>query len=154
SVELASSFAVGRYAITRDQYDQFIKATGWAYDNGCYTESSGRYALKSELSFRSPGFHQDGRHPVVCVSWNDADAYVKWLSEKTGKSYRLLTEAEREYVTRAGSSSPYWWGDTARPDRANYYLDQSNSAESAKAKLANAGSKVGVFSNEPSPTNG
>ena len=115
-----NGFAVGRYAITRDQFDEFVKATGRLYDDGCYVESVGKWALRPELSFRSPGFPQDGRHPVVCVNWDDANAYVKWLSAKTGKTYRLLTEAEREYVARAGTSSPYWWGVTVRPDQANY----------------------------------
>ena len=158
SVEVASNFAVGRYAITRDQYEQFVKTTGRLYDNGCNVESSDgkEFIPNPALSFQSPGFRQDGRHPVVCVNWDDAHAYVKWLSEKTGKPYRLLTEAEREYVTRAGTSSPYWWGDTARPEQANYYLEQSGSdpMESTKAKLASVGNKVGALSAVPSPAKG
>jgi formylglycine-generating enzyme required for sulfatase activity len=137
-----SSFAVGRYAITRDQFDEFVKATGVLYANGCYAESeSGHYwKLQPELTFRSPGFPQDGRHPVVCVNWEDAHAYVKWLSAKTGKPYRLLTEAEREYVARGGTSFPYWWGVTARPDQANYDPSQppAGSQGSGKERVASA----------------
>jgi formylglycine-generating enzyme required for sulfatase activity len=61
-----------------------------------------------------------GRRPVINVSWDDANAYVAWLSRKTGKNYRLLSEAEREYVTRAGSTTPFWWGATISPQLANY----------------------------------
>ncbi|MGA7326727.1 MAG: formylglycine-generating enzyme family protein [Rhodomicrobium sp.] len=54
------------------------------------------------------------------MSWNDAKAFVAWLSQKTGRSYRLLSEAEREYVTRAGTTTPFWWGSTITPEQANY----------------------------------
>jgi formylglycine-generating enzyme required for sulfatase activity len=75
---------------------------------------------QSARSWRSPGFYQDDRHPVVCVNWDDAKAYAAWLSEKTGRSYRLLYEAEREYVTRAGAATPLWWGSSITPMLANY----------------------------------
>jgi len=67
-----------------------------------------------------------GSMPVIDVSWNDAKAYVAWLSRKTGKEYRLLTEAEREYVTRAGTATPFWWGETMTTDQANYDGNYSN----------------------------
>jgi formylglycine-generating enzyme required for sulfatase activity len=54
------------------------------------------------------------------VNWEDAKAFVEWLSRKTGKPYRLLTEAEREYVARAGTTTPYWWGSTISTSQANY----------------------------------
>ena len=61
-----------------------------------------------------------GRRPVINVSWDDAKAYVAWLSNKTGKTYRLLSEAEREYVTRAGTTTPFWWGSSISTSQANY----------------------------------
>jgi formylglycine-generating enzyme required for sulfatase activity len=54
---------------------------------------------------------------VINVNWNDAKA---WLSRKTGKTYRLLSEAEREYVARAGTTTPFWWGSPITPKHANY----------------------------------
>ncbi len=60
------------------------------------------------------------RYPIVGVSWNDAQDYGKWLSKKTGKSYRLLSEAEFEYSARAGTTTRYWWGDTISTGQANY----------------------------------
>jgi formylglycine-generating enzyme required for sulfatase activity len=57
---------------------------------------------------------------VVCVNWNDAKAYVAWLSSQTGKTYRLLSEAEREYVARAGTNTPFGWGSAISPTQANY----------------------------------
>src|SRR5207302_6940801 len=61
-----------------------------------------------------------GRQPVINMSWDDAKAYLAWLSRKTGKSYRLLSETEREYVTRAGRSTPFWWGPSISTSQANY----------------------------------
>ena len=65
-----------------------------------------------------------GEQPVINVNWHDAQAYVKWLRERTGQAYRLLSEAEWEYVCRAGSTTPYWWGETLTPEQANYGLVQ------------------------------
>jgi formylglycine-generating enzyme required for sulfatase activity len=61
-----------------------------------------------------------GRMPTINVSWDDAKVYLAWLSRKTGKSYRLLSESEREYVTRANTNTPFWWGKSASTDQANY----------------------------------
>ncbi|MGB9164126.1 MAG: formylglycine-generating enzyme family protein, partial [Rhodomicrobium sp.] len=67
-----------------------------------------------------PGFSQDDSHPVVCVNWDDAKAYAEWLSDKTGKAYRLPSEGEWEYACRAGIITPFWWGSSISTDRANY----------------------------------
>jgi formylglycine-generating enzyme required for sulfatase activity len=70
----------------------------------------GQWRNDSTLSWNNPGFEQTAEHPVVCVSWEDARAYAKWLREKTGRSYRLLTEAEYEYIVRADSTTAFAWG--------------------------------------------
>jgi formylglycine-generating enzyme required for sulfatase activity len=72
------------------------------------------------VSWRDPGFGQDDSHPVVCVNWEDAKAYAKWLSQKTGKDYRLPSEAEWEYACRAGTQAPFWWGSPISTAQANY----------------------------------
>jgi len=101
-VTFGRPFAAGKFAVTFEEWDACVM------DGGCNgynptDESWGR-----------------GRRPVINVSWNDANAYVAWLSTKTGKSYRLLSEAEREYVTRAGTTTAFWWGAAISPRQANY----------------------------------
>ena len=120
-VSLRANFAVGRHAITRDQFKAFVDATGYQYGESCHAQAADGWVDKPGHSFLSPpGFSQEGDHPVVCVSWKDANAYAKWLSAQTQKTYRLLTEAEREYIARAGTATPYWWGMTVSPEQANF----------------------------------
>jgi formylglycine-generating enzyme required for sulfatase activity len=96
------AFAAGKFAVTFDEWDECVA------DAGC-----------SGYRPADQGWGR-GRRPVINVSWNDAKAYVAWLSRKTGKTYRLLSEAEREYVTRAGTSTPFWWGSAITTNHANY----------------------------------
>ena len=119
-VNIAEPFAVGRFAVTRSEFAAFLAATAHNSDGGCYDISSSEVKGRAGRDWRSPGFLQDDRHPVVCVNWHDAKAYVAWLASHTGKGYRLLTETEREYVARAGSITPFWWGSTISTDQANY----------------------------------
>jgi formylglycine-generating enzyme required for sulfatase activity len=76
--------------------------------------------LPSGLGRSLRGPRCKAQHPVINVSWDDAKSYVAWLSGKTGKPYRLLSEAEREYVTRAGTTAPFWWGSFITPGLARY----------------------------------
>ena len=119
------AFAIGKFDVTRAQWAAFAAATNRAIDGGC--EWSGfpreKAAALAAASWRNLGFAQDNTHPVVCVSWNDAQDYVRWLTELTGHTYRLPTEAEWEYAARAGSTSAYPWGETASHDHANYGSD-------------------------------
>ena len=98
------SFALGRYEVTFDDYDRFARATG--------------RTLPSDQGWGR------GNRPVIHVSWNDAQAYAHWLATQTGHSYRLPTEAEWEYAARAGTTTPYWWGDQASHEQANYGKDE------------------------------
>jgi formylglycine-generating enzyme required for sulfatase activity len=108
-VTISKPFAVGKLHVTVDQFAAFVEATGFQASSSCHTGKG------SSGSWRDPGFAQEGAHPVVCVSWHDAKAYVEWLAKKTGKPYRLLSEAEFEYAAR-GRTSPgayprFWFGD-------------------------------------------
>jgi formylglycine-generating enzyme required for sulfatase activity len=102
AVTIARRFAVGRFAVTFEEWEACVS------DGGCD-------------SWKPPdqGWGR-GRRPVINVSWTDAKSYVAWLSTKTRNRYRLLSEAEREYVTRAGTTTPFWWGSSISTRQANY----------------------------------
>jgi formylglycine-generating enzyme required for sulfatase activity len=114
------SFAVGRYHVTRAQWATFAAATQRTTTKGCFWTGRTGNQVDPEGSWNDLGFKQDDAHPVVCVTWRDAQDYVAWLSQRTGHHYRLLTEAEWEYAARAGSTTPFRWGNTASHDYANY----------------------------------
>lgn len=98
---ICQAFAIGKYEVTFAEWD------ACAAEGGC------------------AGYRPDdqgwgrGRQPVINVSWNDAEQYVRWLSQKTGNSYRLLTEVEWEYAARAGTTTAYPWGDAIGSGNAN-----------------------------------
>ena len=106
-------FAAGRFEVTRQDYSQFVSETGYATASSCTTYEDGRWEMRVGRTWRTPGIEQTERHPVVCVSWSDAKAYVGWLSRKTGYAYRLLSESEWEYIARAGTTTARYWGDHA-----------------------------------------
>jgi formylglycine-generating enzyme required for sulfatase activity len=119
-VKIARRFAVGKLKVTREEFEAFANETSYSVGDKCFTLEDGKAEERSGRSYRNPGFDQDGKHPVVCIDWDDAKAYVAWLSKKTGKLYRLLSESEWEYVARAGSKTPFWWGSSISTDQANY----------------------------------
>ena len=100
-VRMGEAFAIGKYEVTFDEWEACVAG------GGC-----GGYRPDDEGWGR-------GRRPVVNVSWEDAKDYVGWLTHKTGKEYRLLSESEWEYVARAGATAAYWWGDGIGNGRAN-----------------------------------
>jgi formylglycine-generating enzyme required for sulfatase activity len=108
---IRQAIAVGRFEVTRDQYAAFVTSSGYKAGDLCVTFENNKPQERADRSFLNPGYAQDGNHPAVCVSWVNAKAYVDWLSRSTGKSYRLLSEAEFEYAARAGGSSRYGFGN-------------------------------------------
>ncbi len=114
-VSVRQPFALGRHEVTRGQYAAFVRATGRKQADGCWywDAEAGEANEGKRRNWRSPGFSQTERDPVTCVNWNDAQAYVKWLSKKTGHAYRLPSEAEWEYAARAGTKTARYWGASA-----------------------------------------
>jgi formylglycine-generating enzyme required for sulfatase activity len=141
-VTISKPFAAGKAAVTRDEFDAFVRDSGYSMDGGCYISAGAELKVDSTKSYLTPGYQQTGAHPAVCVSVNDALAYTAWLSKKTGENYRLLSEAEREYVTRAGTTTPFWWGASISPDQANY---------DGTAEVYRGGGQKGEFRRKPVP---
>jgi formylglycine-generating enzyme required for sulfatase activity len=122
-VTIAAPFAVSKFEITFDQWDACVKA------GGC-----GGYRPDDQHWGR-------GKRPVIDMSWENAKAYVNWLSRKTGKPYRLLSEAEWEYAARAGTTTAYSTGNTISPSQANYDGggDESGPSEANRQKTMPVG---------------
>ena len=134
-VNIGYSFAIGRFEVTVDQFDAFVQATGWKLPDRCFTYESdpaigalpnvhgeaatkawaarytAQWATRSGRSYENPGFAVNGSYPAVCISYSDIDAYLQWLSAKTGRHYRLPSESEWEYAARAGTQTAYSFGD-------------------------------------------
>ena len=104
------AFALGRREVTKGEFAVFAKATGRAMEGGC-RHFEGQWKQDPQRNWQAPGFDQPDEHPVVCVNWEDAQAYAAWLSGQTGQSYRLPNEAEWEWAARAGTTTMRWWGD-------------------------------------------
>jgi sulfatase modifying factor 1 len=109
-VTIAKPFALGEHPVTRGEYAEYVRETGHV-SKGCLVFNGRQWINDEKLSWRNPGYVQNDRHPVVCVSFDDAEGYVQWLSKKTGKAYRLPSEAEWEYAERAGTTTIRFWGD-------------------------------------------
>lgn len=120
SVKIENKIAVGKYEVTRGQYALFVNDTKYPQKLGCEVFDLPSFNMNQRKSWVDPDFKQDNDHPVVCVNWYDAQAYVNWLSKDTGHKYRLLSESEWEYVARAGSTTSYSFGDKIDSTRANF----------------------------------
>jgi formylglycine-generating enzyme required for sulfatase activity len=122
-VSIDAPFALGKHLVTRGEFTAFVDGTGYSPGAGCTLWAAGEYLRQPDAGWRNPGFAQTDRDPVVCISWQDAKAYVSWLNSKVGGAregpYRLPSEAEWEYAARAGTRTSRWWGDDIGSGNAN-----------------------------------
>lgn len=109
NVTIAYPLAVGVTEVTRGQFSRFVAEADYK-GSGCWIYD-GDWQKQPTRNWLSPGFTQDENHPVTCVSWYDAKSYTRWLAEKTGSKYRLLSESEWEYVARGGTTTARQWGN-------------------------------------------
>jgi len=140
-------FAMGKYDVTHGEYAAFVRETGHSAGDGCGLDGFD-WKKQVDKSWQNPGYSQTDHDPVVCVSWQDAKAYIAWLNGKarqkpsaSGDSpYRLPSESEWEYATRAGTSTRFWWGDddAAASDHAWYKSNANGKSHPVGLKLANA----------------
>ena len=157
-VTLDKGFAMARTDVTVGQFREFVKASGYQPDSqrmggaSVYDERSGAMRDDTGASWQSDyaGRNADDKLPVVNVSWNDARAYAEWLSQRTGKKYRLPSEAEFEYALRGGTTTRYWWGDSSPKNKVEN-LTGGNDRSSNGRRWSNAfvGYKDGFWGPAP-----
>lgn len=139
-VTFRRGFAIGRTEVTVAQFREFAERSGYRTDaeklgsSRVYDHRSGRLSQTDgvdwELDYQGSEAKDD--HPVVHVSWNDAQAYTLWLAQGTGKPYRLPSEAEFEYALRGGRSGRYWWGAGSPGRRVENLTGQGDHSRSER----------------------
>jgi formylglycine-generating enzyme required for sulfatase activity len=116
-VTFSKPFYMGKYEVTVEQFGKFVKESGYRTEaetgDGAFTWTGQKWEKKAGVSWKTPGFNQTQDHPVVCISWNDAQAFCKWADLKLPK------EAQWEYAARAGTKTVRYWGNENR-DAAKY----------------------------------
>ena len=140
-----ADFYLAKHAVTVGEFRRFVEDTGYRTEaernvgeSGCYawseTQAGGEWwAWREGRNWRNPGFNQSDDHPVVCVSWNDAVAYIDWLNRESGQTYRLPTEAEWEYAARAGTTTARYWGNN--PNQACRYANGADQTRSPNRNI-------------------
>ncbi len=118
-VTIGKPFAIGKYSVTHGEFAAFVHETGHITAPCIFFGYLGHPVAPTRNAWEHPHFDQTDRDPVICVSWNDAQAYIAWLNSKVAVDktipskgpYRLPTEAEWEYAARAGTRTSRYWGD-------------------------------------------
>lgn len=105
------AFRLAAVETTVAQFRQFVEATGHKTQDECWQFDKANGIALKEVKWHSPAVAPGEFHPVMCVTWEDANAYVAWLSRETGRAFRLPSEAEWEYAARAGTVTRYSSGD-------------------------------------------
>jgi len=155
-VTIVKPFALARCETTVAEFGLFVSETKYVTDaergKGCYTLNAkgDSFEQHSDANWLHPGFDQEPNYPVVCVSHNDARYYARWLSLRTGREYRLPTEAEWEYAARGGTTTTRYWGDEA--DAGCLYangLDQSFKARYPESPWTHAACDDGAVFTAP-----
>lgn len=144
-VTFERGFALGLQEVSVGQFRSFIRATGYRTEAerqgqaSVWDEDMGQLADRRGINWRHDfaGNPAPDNLPVLHVSWNDARAYVDWLSARTGFSYRLPSEAEFEYAMRAGTRTPYWWGDGRPRDPVENLAGSQDQSETGR-RFSNA----------------
>lgn len=145
-VKIDTGFALGRDDVSVGEFRVFIDDSGYATDaekagaSSVYDEDSGRIIDRRGITWRDDylGHAAADDLPVIHVSWNDAIAYTQWLSARTGKHYRLPSEAEFEYALRAGSTTRYPWGDGNPPRVIDNFTGDGDRSPRLKRSWAKA----------------
>jgi formylglycine-generating enzyme required for sulfatase activity len=121
---------MGKYEVTVKQFGLFVEDAGYVTEaessGGAYAWTGQTWEKKKDINWKNPGFKQQDSHPVVCVSWNDALEYCRWLSNKKGVNFKLPTEAQWEKAARGTDGRKYPWGDTKPGETlANFNIEIS-----------------------------
>ena len=123
-VTLTKGFYMQTTEVTVGQWRAFARETGYRTEaeigDGALGYTDSGWQKDKKLNWKNPGFSQSEKDPVTCVSWNDAQEYIQWLSKKDGAKYSLPTEAQWEYAARAGTTAPFSFGNCLSTDQANY----------------------------------
>lgn len=135
-VAITKPFEIATTEVTVGQFRAFVQATNYTTDAETNGGAMGffanekdyvdRFRKSPDVTWKSPGFEQSEEHPVVAISWNDAEAFCRWLSERENVHYRLPSEAEWEYACRANQKTWYSWGKD--PDEAYSHANVADGA--------------------------
>lgn len=152
-ITISKPFAVGKYEVTFAEFKAFVQDMN--HDMGekesffdttasepC--SSRGVTGVFKKISWQKPGYDQQEKSPAVCINWSDAATYVKWLSERTDKQYRLLTESEWEYAARAQTRANFYFGEMISTSQANYDSSHDDELSTDRGSLGKT-TRVGSF---------